>query len=297
MPRLVHLPPPFHDAPFLVTEARRVGVPKGVLDGTRFRAPVRGVRVPADHPTSLRAACQAVGLALPTGAAFSHETAALLCDLPVPRFDGRIDVMVEPGAVVPRIRGTEGHVGLDPATVINVGGIALVHPRRAFFQVAAGWRVDDLVVLGDAILRRWCSPDDLADEAARHARRRGIVRAREALRLVRPGVDSPMESRLRLLIVRAGLPFPVVGFNVIDDTGSWLARPDLAYPDLRIAIEYDGDHHRTDRRQWRRDRFRDESMRDAGWIVITLTAEDVLHHAGRTVERIRRHVRSRLIME
>ncbi|WP_147375385.1 hypothetical protein [Jiangella rhizosphaerae] len=42
--------------------------------------------------------------------------------------------------------------------------------------------------------------------------------------------------------------------NVIDETGAWLARPDLSYPHLKIAIEYDGDHHRTDQRQWRHDK-------------------------------------------
>ncbi|WP_074946281.1 endonuclease domain-containing protein [Jiangella alba] len=202
---------------------------------------------------------------MPSTAAFSHETAALLCDLPVPEFDGDLDVMVPPGVVVPRLAGTDGHVGLDPATVIEVRGLPVVAPERTFVHLAATWRRDDLVVLGDAILRR----------------------------LIRPGVDSPMETRVRLLIVDAGLPCPEIGANVIDDTGAWLARPDLSYPSLRIAIEYDGDHHRTDQRQWRRDRFRDERLRDLGWIVIPLTADDVLRYPRRTVERIRRYVHLR----
>ncbi|RIQ11602.1 endonuclease domain-containing protein, partial [Jiangella rhizosphaerae] len=235
----------------------------------------------------------AARLVLPGEVAFSHETAALLCDLPVPDFDGDLDVIVPPGAVVPRLAGTDGHFGLDHATVIEVHGLPVVRPERTFVHLAPTWRLDDLVALGDAMLRRWTTPERLHDEVAGLTRRRGIVRARDALRLIRPGVDSPMETRVRLLIVDAGLPCPEVGVNVIDHTGTWLARPDLSYSHLKIAIEYDGDHHRTDQRQWQRDRYRDEQLRDAGWIVIPLTADDVLRHAQRTIERIRRYVRLR----
>ncbi|SDT73002.1 endonuclease domain-containing protein [Jiangella sp. DSM 45060] len=303
MPRRPPVPEPFGSRPFRVRDATLAGVPVDLLDGPRFRRPFRGVRVPVTVPDSLVTNCQAARLVLPDEAAFSHETAALLCDLPVPVFDGEIDVVVPPGAVVPRLAGTDGHVGLDNATVIEVHGLPVVRPERTFVHLAASWRLDDLVALGDAMLRRWATPELLYDEVAGLARRRGIVRARDAVRLIRPGVDSPMETRVRLLIVDAGLPCPEVGVNVIDHTGTWLARPDLSYPDLKIAIEYDGDHHRTDQRQWQRDRFRDEQLRDAGWIVIPLTADDVLRHPQRSVDRIRRYVHLRstasvpLIME
>ncbi|WP_116952700.1 endonuclease domain-containing protein [Jiangella endophytica] len=293
MPRRVVIPEPFCSRPFRVRHARSAGVPVDVLDGPRFRRPFRGVRVPASLPDTLVTTCRAARLALPREVAFSHETAALLCDLPVAEFDGRVDVIVPPGAVVPRLDRTDARTGLDPGTVIDVHGLPVVAPERTFVHLAATWRLDDLVALGDAMLRRWTTPEGLHDEVCGLTRRRGIVRAREALRMIRPGVDSPMETRVRLLIVAAGLPCPEVGVNVIDDTGAWLARPDLSYPRLRIAIEYDGDHHRTDQRQWRRDRFRDEQLRDAGWIVIVLTADDVLRHRQRTIDRIRRHVQLR----
>jgi very-short-patch-repair endonuclease len=69
-------------------------------------------------------------------------------------------------------------------------------------------------------------------------------------------------------------------------------RPDLSYPDLRIAIEYDGDHHRTSR-QWRSDRARRQLLEDAGWIVLEFTADDVLRRPEQTVERIRRAIAGR----
>lgn len=293
MPRRPVIPEPFRSQPFRLADAMAAGLPVDVLDGPGFRRPCRGARIPAALPDSLVTTCQAVRLVLPRVVAFSHETAALLCDLPVPDFDGDLDVIVPPGAVVPKPAGIDGHVGLDPDTVIEVHGLPVVAPERTFVHLAATWRRRDLVILGDQNLRRWTTAERLHDEVAGLGRRRGIVTARAALRQLRPGVDSPMETRVRLLLVEAGLPCPEIGVDIADDTGAWLARPDLCYLDLKIAIEYDGDHHRTDQRQWRRDRFRDEQLRDAGWIVIPLTADDILRYPRRTVDRIRRYVHLR----
>jgi very-short-patch-repair endonuclease len=70
--------------------------------------------------------------------------------------------------------------------------------------------------------------------------------------------------------------------------------PDLSYPDLRIAIEYDGDHYLTTR-QWRSDRARRSLLEDAGWIVLEFTADDVWHRPQETVERVRRAIASRAV--
>ena len=132
---------------------------------------------------------------------------------------------------------------------------------------------------------------ELTSMAARPGRR-GNRRMRAAIPLLEPHTDSPMETRLRLLIVRAGLPRPVAGHDVVVD-GEWLARPDLSYPGLRIAIEYDGDHHRVSRAQWRRDIGRRRLLEDAGWLLIVLTADDVLRHPELTVDRVRRAIAAR----
>jgi Protein of unknown function (DUF559) len=126
----------------------------------------------------------------------------------------------------------------------------------------------------------------LADVAAERSGGRGVRRLRHALPLLDGGADSPMESRLRLLLVRAGLPTPVSNRDVIED-GAWLARPDLSYPEHRIAIEYEGDHHRTDRRQWKRDKGRRRLLEDHGWLVIEVIDDDVYKTPDLTVARIR----------
>lgn len=102
-----------------------------------------------------------------------------------------------------------------------------------------------------------------------------------------------MESRLRLLIVLAGLPEPLVGQPVYDSDGGWLAKPDLSYPDFKIAIEYDGRHHLLDSTQWRRDIRRRENLERAGWLVRVITADDLLRAPNTVLARISEDLHTR----
>jgi hypothetical protein len=129
------------------------------------------------------------------------------------------------------------------------------------------------------------TPESLID-AARDTRRRGARLARRASGLVRPRVDSATETRLRLLLVLAGLPEPETGLDVFDRHGAWIARPDLSYPKYRIAIEYDGRHHAEPDRQWAKDIGRREHYDRAGWRVIVVTAKHLYRKPGPTIMRI-----------
>ena len=101
-----------------------------------------------------------------------------------------------------------------------------------------------------------------------------------------------METRLRLLLLDAGAPPLNAQHDIRDERGRLLGRADLAYPQWRIALEYEGDHHR-EREQFRRDVTRLNALRAAGWIVLRFTADDVLRHPGRVVEEVARAVRER----
>src|SRR5690606_27406781 len=92
--------------------------------------------------------------------------------------------------------------------------------------------------------------DAIRDRLRAWGRFPGCTSVRAALALAREKVESPKETETRLLIIRAGLPEPVVQFEVRDG-GRLVARIDLAYPDLKIAIEYEGDEHRVDKNRWR----------------------------------------------
>src|SRR5690606_20521706 len=96
----------------------------------------------------------------------------------------------------------------------------------------------------------------------------------KALPFTRVGVESPKETETRLLILAAGLPEPVVQFEVRVD-GRLIARTDLAYPELKIGIEYDGDGHRTEKEEWRRDIQRQRALAAAGWVSLHLTEADL----------------------
>ena len=147
---------------------------------------------------------------------------------------------------------------------------------------AVGVPLVELVVFGDAAVRRgWTTPAQLINFAG-SARGRGVRVAREAAGLVCARVDSPMETRLRLLLVLAGLPTPHVNRPVHDQAG-WVATPDLSYPESKIALEYDGDHHRTDGRQWRGDKRRRRLLRDLGWDLLECTSDDVYRQAQQTL--------------
>jgi very-short-patch-repair endonuclease len=78
----------------------------------------------------------------------------------------------------------------------------------------------------------------------------------------------------------------VVQFDVRDAAGRFVARVDLAYPQHRLAIEYDGDHHRG-RASFRRDAARLNALRMCGWTVLRFTADDVLRHPSRVVAQVR----------
>ncbi len=101
------------------------------------------------------------------------------------------------------------------------------------------------------------------------------------------GGESVMETRARLLMLDAGLPEPELNRDVLFEHAGWLACPDFSWPGLNVAVEYDGDHHRTDRRQWQRDIARRRLLQEEGWTVIVITADDVLRTPAHMVAMIR----------
>ncbi len=103
--------------------------------------------------------------------------------------------------------------------------------------------------------------------------RRGTVRAFGLAALITAGVESPPESWLRLLVVENGFPPPVVQHEVCDLDGVPLWRLDLAWPAIRVGLEYDGHAAHAGRQE--RDLARDEDLRRRGWIIIRVRADDL----------------------
>ena len=160
--------------------------------------------------------------------------------------------------------------------VVAVAGIPVTTPARTAFDLACWYPLTEAVAAVDALAR--ASQLDLSDVARlaeRPAGRRGSQQALKVIDLADAGAESPRETYLRLLIVQAGLPRPCTQIPVYDRRGYLIARVDMGWEgDWRIAVEYDGDHHRTDERQFARDIARVEQLEAAGWIVIRVTAKD-----------------------
>jgi hypothetical protein len=241
---------------------------------------------------------EAVKLALPDGAAFSHLTAARLLALPVPRrwaSSEPLHVMNITPAPKVRKAGCVGHRGLESRRVVVRRDLRVVSPEDTWCDLAAvaGLDLDDLIVLGDEIIhhRRGISPGQLAAAVGRRGGGRGRRLMTEALPHLRARNNSPMETRARLLFLRGGLPEPELNVVINDsDSGQWLSDSDFVWRDQRVVAEFDGDHHRTDRRQWQNDVARCQNLQDDGWAFVQLTYASVMVHPRNlaTVRRLRR---------
>lgn len=117
-----------------------------------------------------------------------------------------------------------------------------------------------------------------------HPRSPGLLRLEAALELVDPGARSPRESYLRLLLIDAGLPRPQTQIPVLAADGLPLAYLDLGWQESMVAVEYDGDQHRSDRRQYVKDIQRMEMLEQLGWTIVRVVAED---RPERIIQRVR----------
>ena len=150
--------------------------------------------------------------------------------------------------------------------------------------------IDAVAVVDMATHRRLVTVGSLRQWAADHAGYRGVDRLRGAIELAEPATESPMETRLRMLLLQAGLPRPHVQTPLRDDRGTFVGRPDLYYPMERLAIEYDGSGHREslagdDRRQNR--------LIEAGYRILRFTAADVLNDPESVAGLVGRGLRAR----
>ncbi|WP_138944646.1 hypothetical protein [Plantibacter sp. M259] len=272
----------------------------GRLRGRDLSAPHRGVRTVGVDLDTVRGRCRAYEPLLGRSRVFSHVTAALLLDLPLPprvASAPELHVGARDGTTPPRARGIVGH-RLAPDTVV---AFAHGHPVTAALDT---WRSladvlpqEELVAVGDRIVSGvrtgtdrtdvLASVADLRQAALEHRGRRGAAALRWAAARVRTGVDSRPESLLRLAVVEAGLPEPLVGHPVVVDHGGLTLHPDLADTRARLLYEYEGDFHRTERHRFRDDIHRRELLEDAGWRVIRVTADDLFARRQQFIRRIR----------
>lgn len=299
MTRAEPLPPELRHEPFEAAAALARGISRSRLRASDLRVPHRGVRVAAGAGDDPAARIAAYSVHMASDEYFSHTTAALLYGIPLPKAAegaGVIHVSAQFPAHPPQVRGIVGHRLSVPIAPRTRKGLRMVSPARTWTQLAAVLGHDDLVIAGDYLVKRkapLCTLEVLAAAVSSMGPARGALAARAALRDVRCGTDSPMETVTRLLIVRAGLPEPVIGFTVTDRNGDPVGTPDLAYVAERIAIEYQGSVHRTDERVFADDIERRILFEGAGWQVILVIKDHVFRNPHWILQRIREALRDR----
>lgn len=280
---------------FTVARARRLSVSRGRLRNPELEAPTRGVRraatadpEPADH-------ARAFASVLPDDVAFSHVTAARLHALPTPKpwpgADEPLDVMRARHRPPVRREGCRTHRGLESRKVTTVHGLRVTSALDTWCDLAGAWSEADLLALADDLLRRGiATPEVLLAAAVARAGRRHAGLLVPLARLARPGAASPAESLARWWFWTWGLPEPELNVAVHDHLGQWLATVDFRWRAQRVVGEYDGDVHRTDRRDWQQNKQRRASLEDAGWTYVDMTSLSFSddHHREALRTRLRR---------
>jgi hypothetical protein len=224
---------------------------------------------------NLRSRAVAYSARMPAGQFFSHTTAAQLLDLRMPdgfRETGLHVTSLAPNRA-PRGAGVIGH-GARQATVTVTNGLRVLSALETWCQLSGNLGIDDLVVMGDGLVRRkkpLASMDELRHAAARYPGR-GCRRLRQALELVRAGTDSARETTLRLIVLRAGFPEPEVNGLILNSYGAEIAHGDLVFREYRTILEYEGRQHSENARQFAIDIARLDDLMEERWRVIRVDA-------------------------
>jgi hypothetical protein len=286
------LPLDFRSKPFRTSEALLRGVTPARLRAQDLWTPTPGIRT-CELPSTLLERARVFAAAAPCDFAFSHVTAAQLLGIPLPyavEDDGLVHIVTRTESN--RIRRVEvrGHRGLESREVTLLEGLPVVSPADTWVDlgefVGLGKPVglDDLIVAGDAVANLVDGTGPMKQAVERRVRPRGKVTLTYALPRVRQGSWSPMETRARLMVIRAGLPEPSLNSPVVSPSGEWLGFGDLVWHEQRVVVEYQGVEFHTRLVHRRHDGIRFDAMGRGDWVVVEVVADDVFEPGRRALK-------------
>ena len=279
--------------PFTRAQARAAGLTDHHLESARWRRVFHGVWVPAETPDSRELRLEAARLVVPDHGVLCGLTAASVFGADVRRLD---DLDVHAGfAKGQRIRKRPGlavcQETLDPSDITRVDGVQITTPLRTAFDCLRLLRGAERLVVADALTHLGLVDlEELRRYFAGKRRLRNLRIGEALLDFVEPLTESPMETRLRVELLEGGLPKPVAQHEVRDRFERFLGRLDLAYPEAKLGIEYDGADHWLQRRE---DDRRRTAIREEGWEILVYSSDDIYKTPQRTVAEVRRVLRSR----
>ncbi|WP_175322810.1 hypothetical protein [Arthrobacter sp. C9C5] len=293
------LPPELLAGSFTARDAETAGLTRKRTRRPDVYLPSRGIRVPAAANTpaeSLKAFS-----ALDDESTITHHSGGRFWAMGLPGWlqeDWRIHVARERDSSKPRRRNVVGHrLTFLPGEVVVVDGLRVTSPARTWLDLAAVLSPDELVAAGDSIVVAH-GPDfpvprtalatlaELERMVAAHPGMRGVRTARAALPDIRVGADSPQETKMRLILGRTGLGEPVLNHVIHNTWGQACVWPDAAYPEQRIALQYDGAHH-ADPHQHQLDTRRLAVTEGLGWKEVRVFKEDLEGERPFVVEKVR----------
>ena len=179
--------------------------------------------------------------------------------------------------------------------VLHVGGIAVTSAARTAFDIGRHTVVETVAVIRiDALMNRTSLDcDAIRGVANAHPGVRGLPRLGKALSLVDGGAESPQETAARLVLIRAGLPRPTTQVNVFDEFGEFVARVDMAYEGIKVAIEYDGEQHWSNPEIRQADIDKMYELNRLGWIVIRVSSDQLRYRRTTYTARVEKALRER----
>ena len=275
---------PIPERPFAWFELQQLGLNtyelRRLVAARKVRRLIQGVYAPTDLEDTLDLRAEAVRLVLTEHMVLADRTAAWLHGVDHYRLDDHhgvppLDVMAVAGSEPTRRRGTRGGKrALIGSDICRVSGVATTTPARTAADLACLFGRREAIAVLDAFMRVCgVTHPELEELVTRFAGRRGVTQLRELVTLATPLAESAGESWTRIDILDAGFPAPEPQFW-IKVNGVEKYRLDLAYPQWKIVVEYDGEDFHTSPEDRARDQRRREWLRRRGWIVIVVTKED-----------------------
>lgn len=272
MPRNVETVTIF-DGPFIGSDAVRAGLIRKHQLRANFRAVLPDVYVARDFSPGLVDRARAAWLWSHCQGVLGGITAAALHG--AEWVDEGVPIeLIWVNARSPRGVRTSA-MSLQPNEIGQVHELPVTTPERTAFDIGRTPGIGRAVARLDALSRATgLKVRDVEGVAARHRGARGLRQLERVLPMVDAGSQSPKETWLRLLLINDGLPRPQTQIPVVGANGYPFAYLDMGWAEWMVAVEYDGDQHRSDRTQYVKDIRRIAELERMGWIIVRVVAED-----------------------
>ena len=272
MSRTPHIPSELKVRPFTLDEARTAGLTKSSLKGRAWRRLGTELYVWSGLPEDLWKLLRAWQRSLPADAVFGGATAAWISGLDFNPTEP-VEIIVPPNSGVRSRPGLGVRRCLIPTSDAKmIRGLRALTLHRTLFDMCLRLAAVEALVAIDMSIKRELTEATALRRYAEKAKGRAGARRLHSLVALSAPAESPMETRLRWLLIQRGLPRPEVQVDLRDDKNRFLGRADLYYPAARLIVEYDGGNHRD---RLVEDNRRQNLLLSAGFQLLRFTATDV----------------------